>query len=136
MTMDDPTLTKRVCGFLAQIPTFEYEADAPPGGVQVFYGRIDDEPDRAVGVRVYSTTDERHLHWRRAQVRIRGDRRKRTDADDIAAVVFARLHGLSREGGISGISRESMSPNGADDTGREERTENYIITLDNQESSL
>lgn len=132
--MDDATLTKRICELLDAIPTFDYFTTPPAGGVAVFYGRIDPEPNRAVGVRVYSATDERHLHWRRAQVRIRGDKRRRDDADRIAGVVFAALHGLSRVGGISGISRESMSPGGADDNGREERTDNYIITLDNQET--
>lgn len=135
MTMDDETLTDRVCDFLATLPTFSYRTDPPAGGVTVFYGAIDDDPDRAVGVRIYGATDERHLHWRRAQLRTRGDRRSKQDADKIAAVVFAALHGLSRVGGISGIRRESMSPLGADQNGREERTDNYIIILDNQESS-
>lgn len=133
--MDDDTLTKRICELLARIPTFEFLTTPPSGGVAVFYGRIEDSPDRAVGVRIYGTTDERHLHWRRMQIRIRGAKRSRDDADRIAAVAFAALHGLSRMGGISGISRESMSPGGADGNGREERTDNYIITLDNQESS-
>ena len=135
MTMDDETLTDRVCDFLATLPTFSYRDDAPDGGVQIFYGSTDDEPDRAIGVRVYGAVDERHLHWRRAQVRSRGEKRNKQDADKIAAVVFAALHGLSRVGGISGIRRESMSPLGADQNGREERTDNYIIILDNQESS-
>lgn len=134
MTMDDETLTDRVCDFLALVPTFDYRTDPPPGGVTVCYGAIDAEPDRAVGVRIYGATDQMHLHWRRAQVRIRGNRRDKQDADKIAAVVFAALHGLSRWGGISGIRRESMSPLGADENGREERTDNYIITLDNQEA--
>lgn len=134
MTMDDETLTDRVCDFLATLPTFDYRADAPAGGVQVFYGSTDDEPDRAIGVRVYGAADPRHLHWRRMQIRSRGKRHDKQDADRIAAVVFAVLHGLSQLGGISGISRESMSPLGADQSGREERTDNYIITLDNQEA--
>jgi len=37
-------------------------------------------------------------------------------------------------GGISGVSRLSMAPAGADENGREERTENYLIILDNQEA--
>ncbi|MCT1363966.1 minor capsid protein [Microbacterium sp. p3-SID131] len=135
MTMDDATLTRLLCRLLARVPTFEYDVTPPSSGVAVQYGALKAEPDRAVGVRVYSTTDERHLHWRRAQVRIRGAKGSKTDADKIAGIVFAALHGLSREGGISGIRRESMSPNGADTNGREERTDNYIITLDNQESS-
>lgn len=132
--MDDATLTKRICELLDAIPTFDYFTAPSPGGVAVFYGRIDPEPNRAVGVRVYATTDEPNLSWRRAQIRIRGDKRRRDDADRIAGVVFAALQGLSRTGGISGIRRESMSPGGADETGREERTDNYVIVLDNPEA--
>lgn len=132
--MDDDALTTRLCQLLGAIPTFDFPTHTP-AGVGVFYGRIDDAPDRAVGVRVYGAVDEEHLHWRRAQIRLRGGRRQRDGADRLASVVFTALQGLSRVGGISGIRRESMTPLGADQNGREERTENYIIILDNQEAS-
>lgn len=133
--MDDEALTTRVCELLGRIPSFEYPATAATLGIAVFYGRIDDAPDRAVGVRVYGVTDEQHLHWRRVQIRVRGGKRKRRDADQIAGVVFTALHGLSRVGGISGIRRDSMTPLGADLNGRDERTENYTIILDNPEAT-
>lgn len=133
--MDDDTLTRRLCELLGAIPTFEWD---PLGNyaktvIGVFYGRLDDSPDRAVGVRVYGAIDEDHLNRRRVQFRIRGARKNRASADRIASIVFSAMQGLSRVGGISGIRRESMTPLGADQNGREERTENYIIILDNQE---
>lgn len=130
--MDDSTLTKLLCALIGGIPTFDWPEHTPTG-IAVFYGRIDPSPDRAVGVRVYGSDDERYLNQRRVQLRIRGRKEDRADADTIASVIFAVLPGLSRVGGISGIRRESMTPLGADQNGREERTENYTITLDNLE---
>lgn len=134
--MNDDTLTVKLCELVGAIPTFRWDPTVtkyPASVIGVFYGRIDDAPDRAVGIRVYGSIDEDHLNQRRAQVRIRGGKKKRADADHIASIVFTAMQGLSRVGGISGIRRESMTPLGADTNGRDERTENYLIILDNLE---
>lgn len=138
---NDVELTKEVCTILGEIDGWEWRESGPAytaDEVAIFYGPIQSEPDRAVGVRVYMTAEDRinHLNWRRVQLRLRGVRGRPDGADELAAAAFAVLHGLSRRGGISDISRLSMSPLGADTNGREERTENYLIILDNQEAAL
>jgi len=101
----------------------------------VFYGTLKDSPDRAAAVQLYSPTDEDHLAIRRAQVIVRGRKGDRYDADRLAGHVFLALQRLSRVGGISDIRRISGGPLGADNNGREERSDNYQITLDNPEAS-
>lgn len=136
--MDDVATTTALCVILGRIPGWVWnpdDTDYPADKVGIFYGAIGTDPDRAVGVRIYGGTDdpETGLATRRAQVRFRGGRRDPAGADDLAGLAFARLQGLSRVGGINGIRRESWSPFGADTNGREERTDNYIITIDNPE---
>ncbi|WP_454112831.1 minor capsid protein [Microbacterium maritypicum] len=138
--MNDSTLTRIVCSLLSDIPGWEWRPDGPSyqdTETAIFYGAIDATPDRAVGARVYSATDDpvRSLSSRRMQLRLRGRKDAIDDADNLAHLAFLRLQGLSRVEGISGIRRESMSPSTADDNGRQERTENYTIILDNQEAS-
>lgn len=132
---EDVELTKRVCELLGTIDDWVWPSTST-ADVGVFYGRIGDSPSRAVGARVYMTSDERDdVAWRRLQLRFRGERGDPTGADRLADRAFVRLHRLSRLGGISGISRLSMAPSGADENGREERTDNYLIILDNPEAS-
>jgi len=137
--LDDATLTMLICATLGTIPGWDWNPDDPEhvyakDAVVIYYGALGTEPDKGVGVRVYGTTDERDLSWRRVQLRLRGERGRPDGADRLSAPSFAILHGLSRLGGISSITRQSMAPAGADDNRREERTENYLIILDNQES--
>ncbi|POH63633.1 MULTISPECIES: phage tail terminator protein [Cryobacterium] len=143
--MDDVTLTKLICSILGEIPGWDWhdsDLDLPgdephvyaPDSVVVYYGSIGTEPDKAAGVRVYGTTDEQDLGWRRVQLRLRGGQGRPDGADALAAPSLGALHGLSRVGGISSISRKSMAPAGADDNRREMRTENYLIILDNLEA--
>lgn len=137
--IDDATLTKLICSLLGEVPGWLWHTDDTPypkTSTGIFYGAIQPDPDRAIGVRVYATTDnyEESLSSRRVQIRVRGRARSVDDADNLAQVAFLRLQGLSRVGGISGIRRDSMSPLGADDNGREQRSENYTIILDNQEA--
>lgn len=132
------TLTKQICAVLGEITGWEWDEDEPYTSdvVGVFYGAIGPTPDRACGVRVYATSDDdiEHIHWRRVQLRLRGGKGRPDGADVLAGQAFEVLPRLSRVGGISGVSRLSMAPAGADENGREERTENYIIILDNQEA--
>ncbi|WP_233197834.1 minor capsid protein [Cryobacterium sp. Y57] len=135
--MDDVALTKIICGELGAIAGWAWRENGPvytADEVAVFYGTLGTGPDKAAGVRVYGTTDERFLGWRRVQLRLRGGPGRPDGADALSTPSFAALHGLSRMGGISSISRESMAPAGADDNRREMRTENYLIILDNLEA--
>lgn len=136
--MDDATLTLKLCEILGGLDGFEWSDDADvvyaPDSIGVFYGAVGDAPDRAIGVRIYGTPDQPFVKRRRVQLWVRGARRDRAGADRIADAAFARLDKLSREGGILGARRESMSPQGADDNDREQRSENYTITLDNEEA--
>lgn len=137
--MDDAALTKVICEQLGALPDWEWNETGEPYSadvVGVFYGAIDPTPHRAIGVRVYGATDDRlaHLGWRRVQLRSRGAPGQPDGADQVADAGFGVLQGLSRLGGISDVSRLSMAPLGADENRREERTDNYTIILDNQET--
>ena len=137
--MDDVTLTMLICSILGEIPDWDWNPGDPDyiyaaDPVIIFYGALGTTPDKAVGVRVYGTTDERHLGWRRVQLRLRGEPGRPDGADALATPALDVLQGFSRRGGISSITRRSMAPAGADDNRREERTENYLIILDNLEA--
>ena len=134
--MDDSTLTIRLAEILGNLPTFAWRPDGPAytaSEIGVFYGAIPDAPDRAVGVRVYNSIDD-DLLSRRVQLHIRGARRESFSADRLAGVLFAVLHERVRGDGIASIRRTSSAPLGADGNGREERTENYLVVLDNLEA--
>ena len=137
--MGDDELTALICELLAEIPDCAWRPNGPKytaDEVGIFYGAIDPSPPRAVGVRVYQATDDADEHWaaRFVQIRTRGCQNDRSGADSLAGAAFRVLQKISRVGGISGIRRVSMAPLGADSSGREERTDNYIINLDNQEA--
>ena len=134
--MDDVALTEQVLGILAKVPTWVYDPDAdslPADKVGLFYGAIQPNPDRAIGVRVYGSTED-DVHWRRVQLRFRGAPYDVAGADALAGIAFTVLHELSRVGGISDIRRISAGPLGADSSAREERADNYQIILDNPEA--
>lgn len=136
--MDDETLTIRLCEIVGALPGFAWRPYGPaytPSEIAVHYGAIDEQTDRAVGIRVYSPIDEPGLHSRRVQLHVRGGRHQPFGADRIAAVLLALLHERPRGDGMVSILRTSAAPLGADTNGREERTENYLITLDNLEAS-
>jgi len=135
--VDDGTLCIRICRQLARLPGWVFREDGTDylaSEVALFVGAIDPTPDRAIGVRVYGTTDD-DVAERRVQLRIRGAKNQPLSADRMADLAFTVLHGLSRVGGINDIRRISMTPLGSDTNGREERTENYQIILDNPEAS-
>lgn len=134
----DVELTMRIAEILGRVPSFAWRPNGPAYNsteVAIFYGRVLDAPDRAIGVRVYSPIDEPHLSRRRVQFHVRGRRDDVADADRLADVLFIVLDNRLRGDGIASITRTSAAPLGADKTGREERTENYLITLDNLEAS-
>lgn len=132
-------MVKALCFVLASragwawAPTGQYE----PEDVAVFYGALGTAPDRAVGVTPYAPSDdlETGLAVRRVQIRHRGAPYSPSDADDLADTTFAALQGMARVAGISLVVRVSSVRLGADGNGRQERTDNYQITLDNPEAS-
>ena len=135
--MNDAQLTIILCDLLGGVPGWTWSTTpCPAGGVGVFYGAIPDSPDRAIGVRVYGGSDNSVVRAprRRVQLRIRGRRGVVDDADQLAALAFTVLQGRSRLAGILHIERTTFGPLGADTNGREERSENYFIQLDNQEA--
>lgn len=137
--MDDVALTLRLCELLGRIPGWSWNPDPdaddyPANVVGIRYGATQPTPHRTIGVRVYSPDDRPDLTIRRVQIRLRGEPYKPAGADALAGIVHTVLTGLSRAGGISDISRISFGPLGADDQGREERSENYQIILDNPEA--
>ncbi len=135
---DDGELTLLLCRSLAEATGWQWHESGPnygAAGVTLVAGDLDDTSDQMVGVTVYGGTDldSQFLHWRMAQFRFRGARGDLVGAASLASRAFAARHTLSRLGGISSVSRRSFARLGADDNGREERTDNYTVTLDNQE---
>lgn len=135
--MDDAALTLALCEMLGEVPGWHWSTTTatPAGAVGVFYGDIPETPDRAIGVRVYGGADDPLVYQpeRDAQLRIRGARNDPDDADRIAGFAFALLQGRSRIRGISWVQRSTFGPLGADTNGREERSDNYRVFLDNPE---
>ena len=138
--MDDVRLTKLLCGLVGSVPGWSWRESGPAytaSELGVFYGPIADKPDRAIGVRLYGVPldDVNVSRERLVQFRVRGAPGRRDGADAIASVLRTVLGGIVRRDGISEVSFQSMASLGADTNGREERSENYIIILDNQEAS-
>lgn len=136
--MTDVDLTRALCAALGDIDGWAYRETEPYTAdvVGIFYGAIDTQPDRAVGVRVYDSHDypRDHIGGRRAQVRYRGAPRARTGADELADLAEPVLTSIRRQYGIAEILRVSFATLGHDGNGRQERTDNFIITLDNEEA--
>lgn len=136
--MGDSDLTKLLCRLLAQRCGWAWVPDGinPAATVRLFYGAVGASPDAAVGVRVYGGTDDlvNGLRTRRVQFWHRGPRGAVDGADKLADASFAALQGLSRVEGINTASRLSWAPLGADGSGREQRSDNYQIILDNAEA--
>lgn len=140
--MDDATLTTRINEQLARVPGWAWRSDGSvytADEVAIFYGAIGPAPDRAIGVRVYGAPadigGDGHLALRSAQLRFRGAKYRPNGADVLAGHALTVMQGLSRVDGINGIRRESFSSLGTDSNFREERADNYLIILDNQEAS-
>lgn len=139
--MDDAELTIRICRLLGEISGWKWKPEATAtyaaSDVRIDYGRSTESPNRSVSVRVYDDDDDHvtGLALRRVQLRFRGAKGDIASADRMAGEAFAHLQRLSRREGISGIRRLSMAPLGADTNGREQRTDNYLVTLDNPEAS-
>ena len=137
--MTDDELTVWICELLGSFPGWEWRTSGPYSAtnIAVFYGALQTAPDRAVAVRIYTVGDDhRFPRERRAQLQYRGARNTPHDADRLASIVFAAVDGLSTVRGVSDIRRMSMARLGADKNGREERTDNYLITLENDQEVI
>lgn len=137
--MDDATLTHIICAELGRIPGWEWRTSGPKYSdavAGIFHGPIASYAARGVGVRVYDGDDPLiDPTTRSVQLRFRGQRGRPDGAEILANPAFVVLTGLTRLHGISGIRRISFSPLGEDDNQREQRTDNYLVTLDNLEAS-
>jgi len=132
--MDDAALTVTLCTWLATADVGVWRPAGPSyttAEVGVFYGALGATPDRAVGVSVYGTDDDVALgtatRW--VQVRYRGAPGTPDGADTLATAGFRALHGVHHRDGVARARRVSSAHLGADDNGRQERTDNYEITL-------
>jgi hypothetical protein len=139
--VDDVTLTQRVCELLAAATSWAWRSAGPAytsSEVGLFYGALGAVPDRAVAVAVYGTDDDvaTGLGTRRVQVRYRGAKNTPAGADALAELGFTALHDTYPGGGIARIARVSSARLGADENGRQERTDNYQVILDNPEATL
>jgi len=105
--------------------------------VGIFYGALAAAPDRAIGVTVYSQDDDIlvTLQQRSVQIRYRGAPGAPNGADILADAGFAALQGIYHVPGIARITRAFVSVLGPDTSGRQERTDNYLIVLDATEAS-
>lgn len=136
--MDDVTLTQTVAATLATRTGWAWQPASPytVDQVGIFYGPIGTTPDKACGIRVYLPSDDlaTGLKVRQVQLRFRGTPGDPAGADVLADQAFSALHGLARVAGLNLVTRVSMAQLGADDNGRQERTDNYQIILDNPEA--
>lgn len=134
--MDDGELTRAICERLAAAGVGAWRPTGPAYTATetgIFYGALGTTPDRALAVAVYLPVDDIQtgLSLRYLQVRSRGPRGAPDGADALAGAAFRALHGTYPRGGIARITRTSAARLGADGNGRQERTDNYLIVLDN-----
>lgn len=138
--MDDDVLTRVICERLAGAGVGVWRPAGPAytaAETGIFYGALGATPDRALAVAVYLPVDdvETGIALRYLQVRSRGPRNLPDGADVLAGAVFRALHGTYPRGGIARITRTSAARLGADGNSRQERTDNYLVILDNPEAT-
>jgi len=140
----DAALTKRLCALLASETGWAWRSDGSDYALTetaLFYGRIEPAPDLAIGVRVYDGDDaldqdgDISLSTREVQLRFRGAPYDRAGADDLADLAHDAIQRLLRAGLIHGARRRNFGSLRVDANAREERTDNYTITLNNPEAS-
>jgi len=136
--VDTAQVTTTVCVILDAAGVGEWR---PTGAyttaeVGIFYGAIAAAPDRGIGVTTYMQTDdvETGLAVRMVQLWCRGTHGDPRGADVLADAAFAALHGIYHRSGLASITRKSSAPMGADGNGRQERSDNYVIVIDNPEA--
>lgn len=137
--MDDVELTFRLCEILGTVPGWHWRPDGPdytPSEVGLFYRTVDADAEQGIGVSIYGGSDPTvYSPQRRAQLFFRGPAGDPAGADKLARIAFAILHDRPRGGGLSSIERQSFGQLSLDGNRRQERTDNYLIHLDNLEAS-
>src|SRR5699024_1073142 len=91
--------------------------------------RIPPAPDVAIGVTAYLATESMLTHTRQAQFRFRGAPNDPFGPDRLADQVLLPLPLPHHDRHLSRIPRESIASLGMDGNKRDERTDNYEITL-------
>lgn len=130
--MDDTTLVKTICRLLAERGVGAWQPAGPAytsGQVGIHYGALPPDPDRAIGVTLYATQDDiaGPPPMRYVQLRFRGARGAVDGADTLADAAFTALHATHHTAGLARARRVSSAHLGADESGRQERTDNYQI---------
>lgn len=137
--MGDVELTELICEHLGGLEGWRWAGEGayPQTVVGVFYGAIDASPDRAVGVSTYDRADRprEFVRGRRVQLLLRGQRGDPGGADALADVAVPRMEALALVPGIAYVEPLTFARLGADENGRQERTENFHITFDNEEAT-
>lgn len=112
-------------------PTSAYSADE----TAIVFGVPGQNPPRQIALAVYNNTDDAALSDSVVllQVRVRGADADPFGADDLADAVFDDLQGFigNLPNGIRVVyaKRNSTFPLGIDGNGRQERTDNYELTV-------
>ena len=102
---------------------------ATPGAPLIAAKRLPHDPDVGIGVTVYLADDALLLNTRRVQFWFRGAPHDPFGPDRLADRVFRLLHMTHHDGHIARITRASFALLGVDGNARDERTDNYEITL-------
>lgn len=137
--MNTSDLTTALCVLLDVAGVGQWRPAGPAyttAETAIVYGPLPALPDRAIGVTVYIQDDDlvTGLADRMVQVRFRGAKNAPNGADVLADAAFTALHGVAHTSGIALIARSSTAPLGADTNGRQERTDNYRVIIDNPEA--
>lgn len=136
--MDDDELTTALCLLLQDAGVGVHESTATGDQVQIVYGDVAAAGvDRAIGITVYASVvddPQTGLTARRVQLRVRGADGDRRSANQLAAAAFGALHRTIKSRGVAFGVRESFAQLGQDGNRRQERAENYTITIDNPEA--
>jgi len=132
--VDDADLTEHICQVLAQLGLGVWRPDGPAytaAETGIYYGDLATSPDRGIGVSVYATDDDpvtaTAMRW--VQFRIRGAQGVMRDADQMAGALFDALQDRRHAAPVSRFLRTSSARLGADENGRQERSDNYQIIL-------
>lgn len=139
--MDDDELTIAICELLHDAGAGVWNpatgATYAASDTVIWYGQLGTTPHRGIAVAVYTTAADdvqNGLTARRVQLRSRGAPDDPRGANQIAGLGFTALHRVIRSRGVAFGARVSFARLGPDGSRRQERTDNYTITLDNPEA--
>jgi hypothetical protein len=140
VNVDDDDLTVAICELLQDAGAGVWDptgAAYTAGTTAIWYGALGTTPHRGIAVAVYAPVVDdvqNGLTARRVQLRSRGAPDDPRGANQIAGLAFTALHRTIRSRGVAFGVRQSFARLGPDGSRRQERTDNYTITLDNPEA--